>query len=114
MKICFLFILFTQNNIFLTFTNFKGQVLNWYSVGRFKSKGLKKLTVSLIKTFLQSFIKVKLFKNIRFHIKLKGHNKLKKQFIKIFLKTITLENLSISDNSKFPTNGCKLKRKRRL
>nr|YP_010620177.1 Ribosomal protein S11 [Gredgaria maugeana]WAX04213.1 Ribosomal protein S11 [Gredgaria maugeana] len=115
MQVYFLVCLFTQNNIFLTITNFKGEVIIWKSIGSFKIKGLKKLTNTFFKNFI--FLHLSNFKfcsNIKFHIKLKGFNKSKKTFIRllfIFLKELILSCL---DDSKKPLNGCKLKKKRRL
>lgn len=110
-KVYFLFILFLVNNIFITITNSKGDVLLWKSIGYLKVKGLKKLTPSVIKVFINYLWA---FKSFKFHIKLKGFNKFKKQIIKslvlIFFKNI----LSLNDESLVPNNGCKLKKQRRL
>lgn len=113
MQIYFLFIIFTQNNIFLTLTNYKGEIFFWSSIGTLKIKGLKKLTNSIIKNFIfTNLINIKLTSN--FHIKFKGFNKSKKTFIKIILSLLAQRILSISDDSMNATNGCKLKKKRRL
>nr|YP_009325911.1 ribosomal protein S11 [Vertebrata lanosa]APC24952.1 ribosomal protein S11 [Vertebrata lanosa] len=115
MQIYFLFILFNQNNIFLTLTNVKGSIFFWKSIGMTKTKGLKKLLVSNIKNFV--FLNLNIVKSnslIRIHLKLKGFNKCKKTFTKILLTFLGSKILSICDNSLKPNNGCKLKKNRRL
>nr|YP_011017762.1 ribosomal protein S11 [Polysiphonia morrowii]WQF69608.1 ribosomal protein S11 [Polysiphonia morrowii] len=113
MQIYFLFIIFTQNNIFLTLTNYKGEIFFWNSIGTLKVKGLKKLTNSTIKNFIfNNLINIKLTSS--FHVKFKGFNKSKKIFIKTILNLLAQRILSISDDSMNATNGCKLKKKRRL
>nr|YP_010620200.1 Ribosomal protein S11 [Dipterosiphonia australica]WAX04236.1 Ribosomal protein S11 [Dipterosiphonia australica] len=115
MKVFFLTILFNQNNIFLTLTNVKGEILFWQSLGNLKIKGLKKLTQSLIKPFIYSnFNKISIFSNFRLHVRLKGFNKCKKKLLKILLPLLNILVLSVSDQSNIPTNGCKTKKKRRL
>nr|YP_010620269.1 Ribosomal protein S11 [Amplisiphonia pacifica]WAX04305.1 Ribosomal protein S11 [Amplisiphonia pacifica] len=115
MKLYFLLILFTQNNIFLTLTNFKGEVLVWKSLGNLKIKGLKKLTNTFIKNFIFVNLNELIFhKDLKIHIKLKGYNKSKKiftRFLLLFLKEVIF---SFTDNLNEPMNGCKLKKKRRL
>nr|YP_010620062.1 Ribosomal protein S11 [Rhodomelopsis africana]WAX04075.1 Ribosomal protein S11 [Rhodomelopsis africana] len=115
MKFYFLLIFFTQNNIFLTLTNFKGEVLIWKSLGRLKIKGLKKVTNSLIKNFIFSNLnEIKTQKDLKLHVKLKGYNKSKKLFIRFLLIFLQETVSSFTDISNEPTNGCKLKKKRRL
>ena len=114
-KIYFLFVLFTQNNIFLTLTNSKGDVFIWKSIGLLRSKGLKKLTSSSIKNFIIFYLlKIINTTNIKIHIKLKGFNKCKKLMIKNLTTLFSNEILSISDNTNKANNGCKTKKKRRL
>nr|YP_010620246.1 Ribosomal protein S11 [Deltalsia parasitica]WAX04282.1 Ribosomal protein S11 [Deltalsia parasitica] len=114
MKLYFLLILFTQNNIFLTLTNFKGKVLTWKSLGSLKVKGLKKLTNSFIKHFIHLNLNELKFKNLKIHVKLKGYNKTKKLFSRFLLLFLKEQILSFTDNSNEPMNGCKLRKKRRL
>nr|YP_010619993.1 Ribosomal protein S11 [Tayloriella tenebrosa]WAX04006.1 Ribosomal protein S11 [Tayloriella tenebrosa] len=115
MKLYFLLILFTQNNIFLTLTNFKGEVLLWKSLGSLKVKGLKKLTNSFIKNFIfLNLNELKLHQNLKIHIRSKGYNKSKKLFTRILFFFFQDSILSFIDNSNEPTNGCKSKKKRRL
>nr|QVQ56642.1 ribosomal protein S11 [Erythrocystis saccata] len=115
MQIYFIFILFNQNNIFLTVTDSKGFIFFWKSIGMLKTKGLKKLSSSSIKNFIflcLNNLKQKPF--VKIHIKIKGFNKCKKFFLKILLTFLTNKILSICDNSLKPNNGCKLKKNRRL
>nr|YP_010620131.1 Ribosomal protein S11 [Melanothamnus gigas]WAX04167.1 Ribosomal protein S11 [Melanothamnus gigas] len=115
MKLYFLLILFTQNNIFLTLTNFKGDVLFWNSLGRFKNKGLKKLTNSFIKNFIYvSLKKLNTNSRLKIHVRTKGFNKCKKLFLKTLFTLIPEVILSVTDNSLDSLNGCKLKKRRRL
>lgn len=115
MRIYFLFVLFTQNNIFLSLTNNLGEVLNWKSIGTLKTKGLKKLTNSILKNFVfLSLEKIINLKNAKVHIKIKGFNKCKKNVLKLSLNLLDKKILSISDNLLKSMNGCKIKRKRRL
>nr|QUJ09433.1 ribosomal protein S11 [Neorhodomela munita] len=114
-KTYFLFILFTQNNIFVTLTNSKGDVFFFKSIGFLKTRGLKKLTPSAIKNFIVFYLSKTISKtNIKIHIKLKGFNKCKKLIIKNLVALFSTEILSISDNTNKANNGCKLKKKRRL
>nr|YP_010619970.1 Ribosomal protein S11 [Xiphosiphonia pinnulata]WAX03983.1 Ribosomal protein S11 [Xiphosiphonia pinnulata] len=115
MKLYFLLILFTQNNIFITLTTLKGEVILWNSLGSLKIKGLKKLSNSLIKNFI--FInlnQLKFQKELKIHVKLKGYNKLKKLFIRFLILFLQEIIFSFIDNSATPMNGCKWKKKRRL
>nr|YP_010620039.1 Ribosomal protein S11 [Symphyocladia marchantioides]WAX04052.1 Ribosomal protein S11 [Symphyocladia marchantioides] len=115
MKLYFLLILFAQNNIFLTLTNFKGEVIIWKSLGKVKIKGLKKLTNSFLKNFIFSNLnEIRLFKNFKLHIKLKGYNKTKKKFTRLLLLFLQEVTFSLTDDFKEPMNGCKPKKKRRL
>lgn len=110
-KVYFLFILFLSNNIFITITNFKGEVLLWKSLGKLKVKGLKKLTPSITKIIFNNLLN---FNNFKFHIKIKGLNKFKKLIIKNLITIFSANILSFNDNSLYPNNGCKLKKQRRL
>nr|WAX04121.1 Ribosomal protein S11 [Polysiphonia sp.] len=117
MKIYFFLVFFSQNNIFVTLTNFKGDVLFWKSIGSLKLKGLKKITNSnsLIKNFtLSIFKKIFHFSNFRLHIRIKGFNKIKKTFLKIFLNMVQEFIISLNDDSNVAHNGVSLKKRRRL
>nr|YP_010620223.1 Ribosomal protein S11 [Dictyomenia sonderi]WAX04259.1 Ribosomal protein S11 [Dictyomenia sonderi] len=108
-------VLFTQNNIFLTLTNFKGEVFLWKSIGNLKIKGVKKLTNSFFKNFIFITLnEIKLKSNLRIHVKLKGYNKSKKLFTRILLIFLQEITYSLIDIATEPMNGCKLKKKRRL
>nr|YP_009325888.1 ribosomal protein S11 [Choreocolax polysiphoniae]APC24880.1 ribosomal protein S11 [Choreocolax polysiphoniae] len=114
-KIYFLFILFTQNNIFITLSNYQGNTYFWKSIGFLKSKKSKKLTLSLFKNFINFYLlQLNNIKNSKLHIKLKGFNKCKKLMLKNVFTLFSKKILSISDNTNNATNGCKLKKKRRL
>lgn len=113
-KIYFLFVLFTINNIFITITNFEGKIIFWKSLGKFKIKGLKKLTPSSIITLTKSLLFFFNNKKINLHIKLKGSNKFKKNLIKFLFTLEHFNILSLDDNNLHPSNGCKLKKYRRL
>nr|YP_010944688.1 ribosomal protein S11 [Palisada intermedia]WMC20778.1 ribosomal protein S11 [Palisada intermedia] len=110
LKIYFLFILFSSNNIFITITNSNGKVLLWKSLGYLKVKGLKKLTPSILKNLFHLFDKV----DLKLHIKLKGFNKLKKFLVKDLILLPNINILSLIDDSLQSNNGCKLKNYRRL
>nr|YP_010620085.1 Ribosomal protein S11 [Pterosiphonia complanata]WAX04098.1 Ribosomal protein S11 [Pterosiphonia complanata] len=115
MKLYFLLILFTQNNIFLTLTNFKGEVLIWKSLGTLKIKGLKKLTNSFIKSFiLMNLNKLKFKADAKIHVRLKGYNKTKKLFTRLLVLFLQELLTSFVDTTSDPLNGCKSKKKRRL
>ena len=80
-----------------------------------KTKGLKKLTNSILKNFIFSSLeRVTNLKNVKIHIKTKGFNKCKKNVFKLFSTLLDKRILSISDNLLKPMNGCKTKKKRRL
>ena len=113
-KIYFLFILFSTNNIFITITNIKGEVLFLKSLGIFKVKGLKKLTPYIIKNLLNTLFNLFLYKKIKLHIKVKGFNKFKKTLIKNLILLDSSHILSLIDDSLQSNNGCKLKKYRRL
>ena len=113
-KVYFLFILFSTNNIFITITNSEGEVISWKSLGNFKTKGLKKLTPSILKNLIKNLFNFIELKNFKVHIKFKGFNKLKKNLIKNLTVITHPHVLSITDNSLQPNNGCKLKKYRRL
>nr|YP_010620154.1 Ribosomal protein S11 [Herposiphonia versicolor]WAX04190.1 Ribosomal protein S11 [Herposiphonia versicolor] len=113
MKILFLWVLFTQNNIFLTITNYKGNVISWKSLGNLKVKGLKKLNNSLIKTFIYQNFNLN-YLNFKFHIKSRGLNKFKKMFLRSLLIYLNSSILSFEDFLLKSNNGCKIKKKRRL
>nr|YP_009490368.1 ribosomal protein S11 [Gracilaria edulis]AWH62522.1 ribosomal protein S11 [Gracilaria edulis] len=106
-KSVILHILFKSNNILCTVTTIKGSTLFWISAGSKKYCGAKKITltviISMLKTILEYFIKLKI-KNI--HINLNGFNKHKRVVLKYF-KYSFINILSITNNTKFPHNGCK-------
>lgn len=115
MQIYFLLIIFTQNNIFLNIVNYKGDMVSWKSIGMFKSKNLKKLNNSTIKSFiLTGLSQINKISLPKLHVRLKGFNKCKKSFLRIFLSLYSEKILSISENSMKSNNGCKLKKRRRL
>jgi len=116
MKIIFLFILFTQNNIFLALTTYEGKIIFWKSLGSLKTKGLKKINNSVLKSFLSFCFKKFLNNNfLKFHVQIKGFNKFKKSFLRIlFILLSNFTIISLKDSLLYPYNGCKLKKKRRL
>lgn len=115
MRVYFLLILFTQNNIFLTLINSKNNVFIQSSLGTLKIKGLKKLSNSSIKNFISHSLSViRKSSSLKVHIRFKGLNKCKKNFIKFLLTFLIHQVLSVGDNSLKPNNGCKLKKNRRL
>lgn len=111
----YLYIIFTFNNIFYIILDLNGKMLWWTSTGRYKTKGLKKITLNSIKTSLTIFF-LNIRKNnmkINLYIKLKGFNKFKKNILK-YLKLLNFNILSISDEIVIPHNGCRKKKKRKL
>lgn len=112
-KTLILYILLTPNNIFYTITDLKGNVKIWASLGRFKTKTTKKITLNAIKNNLNTLVTKINIKNTKFHIIFKGTNKYKKFIIK-YIKQLVLYIISISDCNIIAHNGCKLKKKRRL
>jgi len=114
-KICLLYIIFTLNNIFYVLVNPWGKIITWTSCGRYKVKGLKKITVNSIKISLSNIInKLSETKNhLELHIKLKGLNKFKKIVLKQ-LKQLNLNILSLCDEIVVLHGGCKKKKQRKL
>ncbi len=114
MKTIFLVLFFTQNNVFLTLTTYKGEIIFWNSIGSLKIKGLKKLSGSLIKNFI--FSNLQFFNNqkIQFYVKIKGSNKIKKIFLRSLSLYLTSSVISFEDFLNNANNGCKLRKKRRL
>ena len=115
MYIYFLFILFNQNNIFLTLTDATGNIFFLKSIGMVKTKGLKKLTPLNIKNFIFLCLnKLHIKSDTKIYVNLKGFNKCKKIFLKVLLNYLNNRILFICDNSLKPNNGCKLQKNKRL
>lgn len=106
-----LYILITNNNIFYTITDLKGNVIMWTSLGSTKIKGTKKMTLNSIKLNLMYLLNNQ--NPLAIHIIFKGNNKYKKFIIK-YLKQLSINILSICDQTTCAHNGCKLKKRRRL
>ena len=111
-KLSILYIVLTYNNIFYILLNSEGMVLNWTTAGKFKHKGLKKLTAASVKNSLLHF---RSWMNCRrtVCIKFKGTNKFKKVLLK-YIKQLNLNIVQLIEETKTPHNGCKLKKKRYL
>lgn len=111
-KISMLYIIFTYNNIFYILLNSKGIISNWTTAGRFKHKGLKKLTGTSVKNSLLHLLNWTNQENT-VSIKFKGTNKFKKVILK-HIKQLNLNIIQLHEETKVPHNGCKLKKKRYL
>lgn len=113
-KTYLLFLVVSTNNVFYTISNLNGQVIFWTSVGRYRVKGTKKLTVtSLLNSLNRILVFLKNLDCSYIHLHFKGTKKHKKLVLK-HLKLKFFLILSISDSTALAHNGCKLKCKRRL
>lgn len=102
-----LFVYFTNNNILCTISSIQGQTLMWSTVGLNKLKGTKKITtstVSVLTKYLYNFSKNKDL--LTLHVKIKGTNKIKSNFIK-HLKLLGFNILTIQEKFCLPYGGCK-------
>nr|YP_011017739.1 ribosomal protein S11 [Heterosiphonia pulchra]WQF69562.1 ribosomal protein S11 [Heterosiphonia pulchra] len=116
-KIFLLYIILKTNNIFfLLFNSYpSNNIINWTSCGRYKNKGLKKITINSIKISL-NFIMLIYNNNLYnkdLHIKIKGVNKLKKIILKL-LKQFDLNIITLSEEISVIHGGCKSKKRRKL
>ena len=113
-KLLILSILFTTNNILYSVTNIKGDVIFWISLGAYKTKNVKKMTLvsvlGIIKSIVANIYKLG-YKYL--YIKTKGFNKNKKIIIR-YLNQSSLNILLLSDKTSFPHNGCRKRKIRRL
>jgi len=114
-RIFLLYIIFTFNNIFYILMDVSSinNLVNWTSCGRYKVKGLKKITVNSIKLCLNFIILNLNNESYNLHVKLKGFNKFKKIVLKI-LKQLNLNIISLSEEIPIIHGGCRQKKKRKL
>nr|AEX37501.1 ribosomal protein S11 [Gracilariopsis lemaneiformis]ATG87368.1 ribosomal protein S11 [Gracilaria chouae] len=114
LKSVILVVIFTSNNILYTLTDIEGKVLFWTTSGLKRTKGTKKVTLTMIVSSIKIILAC--ISNIRIkyvHLKFKGFDKNKKVVLK-FLKQSTFKILSITNNSMLPHNGCKKPKLRRI
>jgi len=113
-KICKLYIKTTLNNTFITLTDLKGNVLFFYSAGKFGFKGSKKST-NYVAEYIFSYI----IRNC-INLKIKGlfiyingiSNRVKNSIKKI--KTPKIRIFSIYNNTPIKFNGCRAPKPRRI
>nr|YP_009988302.1 ribosomal protein S11 [Gelidiella acerosa]QNM39440.1 ribosomal protein S11 [Gelidiella acerosa] len=109
LKVCF-----KSTNILFTLTYLQGNVIFWTSVGTWKIKGVKKLTLTTIEIALKTvFRKIGQFNCKFLHVELYGFSKNKKVIIRL-LKNNCFQIQSINDKTSNPHNGCKKKKIRRI
>nr|YP_009988325.1 ribosomal protein S11 [Gelidiella fanii]QNM39463.1 ribosomal protein S11 [Gelidiella fanii] len=105
---------FQPTNILFTLTFLEGSIVFWTSVGMWKIRGTKKLTLAAIEIALKAIFKKVAQLNCKFlHIELCGFNKNKKTITKL-LKSGSTKIRSISDKTSNPHNGCRKKKSRRI
>nr|YP_011017618.1 ribosomal protein S11 [Bostrychia tenuissima]WQF69441.1 ribosomal protein S11 [Bostrychia tenuissima] len=109
----FLMMYFTFNNMFFTFTNFKGEVIFWRTVGLKKLKGLKKLNQPLMKFITKKLMDVLTDMKTCFHIKFVGTSRFKKTILKSFQNCFENKIQSMTVNKLTAYNGCKVKKRKR-
>ena len=113
-KSLILFVLFTNTNILCTLANLKGKTLIWTTAGLNKTKGAKKVTLSIIFTTIKTLYTYSKIKgNLSIHIKISGTNKNKSVFIK-YLRVVGFNILSIQEKLLLSFAGCKNIKLRRL
>lgn len=105
---------FKKNNILCTFSNFEGKTLFSTSIGFIKLKGLKKITNSNLFTLIKQ-INYQIEKlGITFlYLRLKGTNKNKNDFFKLF-KSLKVNILLVQSRSIAPHGGCKISKPRKI
>ena len=113
-KKAILYIRTTFNNVILTFTNMKGEVLFWSSAGSCGFKGARKSTPFSAKIVIEKITKIALEKGIKsIYIILKGTGPGRETVIRSLQKS-TFSILLICDRTPLPHNGCRPPKKRRI
>lgn len=107
-----LFISFSNNNILFNITNLKGQSLFFLSTGKTKVKGIRKITLTTLKSSIS--LLSKLIKQSSLHVKIRGVTKFKRITLKLLFKTLNNKVLSFCDLTSFPHNGTKFSKPRRI
>lgn len=107
-----LFIHFSANNILFTVTDLKGELAKTITAGSFKAVGVKKVSLTSIKTAVLSVSAV--LHNKTVHIKCRGMSRLKRLVFKLVLKIPKLNVLTICDLTVLPHNGVRKPKIRRV
>nr|BED43662.1 ribosomal protein S11 [Pyropia sp. Myanmar_A]BED43686.1 ribosomal protein S11 [Pyropia sp. Myanmar_B]BED43710.1 ribosomal protein S11 [Pyropia sp. Myanmar_C] len=109
-----LFLSLSSNNIHFLLTNSAGQIKSWTTVGKLRSKGVRKTLVIPSFEIIRFLEKKTKELNYSFlHLRIKGWGNHKKNIFKL-LKQSKLKFVSIIDVTTCPHNGCKISRNRRL
>nr|YP_011017811.1 ribosomal protein S11 [Campylaephora sungminbooi]ANP26201.1 ribosomal protein S11 [Campylaephora sungminbooi]ANP26222.1 ribosomal protein S11 [Campylaephora sungminbooi]WQF69657.1 ribosomal protein S11 [Campylaephora sungminbooi] len=107
-----LFIYFSINNVLFSITNLNGEVLAFFTVGTKRTKGIRKINLTTLKS-TSSLINKNLKKN-QIHIKIRGFSKFKRLTLKLLFKIIEAKILSFCDLTSLPHNGIRNKKNRRV
>nr|YP_011017576.1 ribosomal protein S11 [Antithamnionella miharai]WQF69351.1 ribosomal protein S11 [Antithamnionella miharai]WQF69376.1 ribosomal protein S11 [Antithamnionella miharai] len=106
-----LHILFTSNNIFFTNTN-SGKVFFSKSIGVFRSKGVKKINLTSLKSLLN--VISRFISKEKIFCKIKGYSKYKRLVLKLLLSNPKIRIQGFYDLTNLPHNGCKRSKLRRI
>lgn len=102
------------NNIMVTITNLKGNVIDWFSCGSLGLRGFRKTSPLAAKILSAALAdRTKEYSNKNFYLKIKGINPIKKALLK-YIGLQDLNIVKIEELSMFPFNGCKPQKKRKL
>ena len=104
----------TFNNIIISFTNNKGEVVSWSSAGKMGFRGSKKNTPYAAQLAAEDAVKVAHESGMRkVKVYVKGPGNGRESAIRA-LSAAGLQVTSISDVTPLPHNGCRPKKQRRV
>ena len=102
------------NNIIISITNLKGEVISWSSAGKMGFKGSKKNTPFAAQTAARAAaLKAIDMGMAKVEVVINGRGNGRETSIRA-LKTAGLNIISIEDRTSIPHNGCRPPKKRRL
>ena len=107
-----LFIHFSPSNILFSLTKLNGEVLKFFSVGSYKTAGVKKISLTSIKTVVSNV--TQFIRNMSIHVKCRGSSRFKRLLVKSICKTPRVKILSLCDITAFPHNGVRKSKARRV
>nr|YP_009515524.1 ribosomal protein S11 [Montagnia macrospora]AVK39488.1 ribosomal protein S11 [Montagnia macrospora] len=107
-----LFIHFSTSNILFSITNLKGELIKTLSTGTYKTSGVKKISLTSLKTAISSVTRILRYSSI--HVKCRGLSRFKRLLIKSILKSPKLKVLTLCDVTVSPHNGVRKSKVRRV
>jgi Ribosomal protein S11 len=103
-----------HNNIIITLTNPKGEVIGWLSSGSIGLRGFRKTSPLAAKLLsFNLFEKIKGFENKNFKLKIRGFNAIRKALLK-YISLYNIKVIEMEDLTMIPFNGCRPQKRRKL